>query len=102
MKILNKAARLINFNFGGTKYKLMPAGNSVEVPDEAMGSKFLKALIELGDVSITEAAGSATDEKDEAEALEALKAEAEALEVSVDKRWGIKRLKEEIEKAKEA
>lgn len=54
MYIINKSARLIDFSFDKVKYRLMPAGNAVEVPNKAMDSVFLEALIKEGSVKEVE------------------------------------------------
>lgn len=108
MKIINKAARLITFAFKKEKYKLLPAGGAVEVPDEAEDeSQFLKTLLRDGSVRIFDYVDEEKAEekakaeaKEEAEkAVDTLRVKASNLGVDLDMRWGESRLKEEIEKA---
>ena len=101
MQIINSCARLITINFDGKKYPLMPAGNAVEIPDEARKeSKFLQALLKDGSVRVVESdddgdSGSGDDP------LEELRQEAKDLGVEgVTKRWGEAKLREAIEEAK--
>lgn len=97
MNIINKSARLIDFSWNKEKYRLMPAGEPVKVPDEAMKSAFLKSLLDSGDIKVDETTGQSGDD----DAIDALRVEAKDLGVSIDNRWGEARLKEEIEKALE-
>jgi len=96
MEVINNAARLITYSFKKEKYKLMPAGDPVEIPDEAKDeSPYLKTLLANGTLAIVEGEAKAEAEK----AIATLREEAEGLGIDVDKRWGETRLKEEIEKA---
>jgi hypothetical protein len=99
MYVQNKSARLITFVWKSKKYKLMPAGDAVEVPEEAKASKFLRALEKEGSVTVraSEDQESLLDDIDD---LAELREEADDLGITVDKRWGESRLREEIEKAK--
>lgn len=108
MYIINKSARLIDFSWDKEKYRLMPAGEAVEIPDGAMKSAFLKALIKDGSVSNEDSPeqGDLVEEVKEVEKAESddseidgLRTQAEDLGIAIDKRWGESRLKEEIEKA---
>ena len=110
MHLKNKAARLITFSWNKEKYRLLPAGDSVPVPDEAKKSAFLKSLIEDGSVEIVSASDAEldniedteSDDKTDSEAeLDELRDQASDLGIDIDKRWGSTRLKEEIEKALE-
>lgn len=94
MKIKNNCARLITINYDFNSYKLMPAGESVEIPDEANTEcKFLSLLLADRSVIITEEPKAAKESKSD---LADLIAEAESLGIEVDKRWGEKKLKEAI------
>lgn len=70
MKVKNNCARLIDINFEDEKYRLMPAGESVDMPDEALEkSDFLNALIDDGSVKVTKKPKtSKSSEKDKPEA----------------------------------
>lgn len=96
MYVLNKAARLITFSWEGKKYKLMPAGDSVELPDTARKSKFLSALAADGSVVIESTAAQA-DLMDDIDDLAELRQEAADLSIKVDKRWGESKLQEMID-----
>ena len=93
MKIINKSARLIDFSWNKKKYRLMPAGGAVEVPDEATKSTFLKALIKDGSVA------TVSKEDTEAAELDALREQAEALGIEVKDGWDAKKLTAAIKKA---
>lgn len=95
MHIINKSARLIDFSWNKKKYRLMPAGNAVEVPDDAMKSTFLKALMKDG--SIEEVKELTKEEKAEIE-LEALREQATGLGIEVNDKWDAKKLTAEIKK----
>lgn len=93
INIINDSARLIDFSWNKKKYRLMPAGKAVPVPEDAMKSTFLKALIK--DKSVR-----AISEKDaELAELEALRKQAEDLGVEVKDGWDAKKLAAEIKKA---
>jgi len=92
MNIINKSARLIDFSWNKKKYRLMPAGASVEVPDEAMKSVFLKALIKDGSIAVV------SKEDEAATELETLRETAEALGIEVSDKWDAKKLASEIKK----
>ena len=98
MRLINKSARLITITHGGKKYKLMPAGKSVEFPaEEAKKCKFLQILAKQGDVEIV----AYEDESEGDDPLAELREEAKALGIQgVTKRWGEEKLTEAIEKAK--
>ena len=95
MHIINKSARLITFSWNKKKYPLMPAGKAVEVPDDAMKSAFLKALMKDG--SIEESKPLSKEEKAEIE-LEALREQAASLDIEVKDGWDAKKLAAEIKK----
>jgi len=95
MHIINKSARLIDFSWNKKKYRLMPAGKAVEVPDDATKSAFLKALIKDG--SIEEVKELTKEEKAEIE-LEALREQATGLGIEVKEDWDAKKLAAEIKK----
>lgn len=96
MHIINKSKRLIDFSWNKKKYRLMPAGKAVEVPDEAAKSAFLKALIKDGSVEETK---ELTKEEKAAIELEALQQEASDLGIEVKDGWDAKKLAAEIKKA---
>lgn len=99
MRVINNCARLITVNIDGKKYKLLPAGSSVEIPDEeAEGSGFLKTLIKDGSVKVLESDASAEKE----DLLADLRQEAKDLGVEgVTKNWGEKKLRAAIEEKKD-
>ena len=96
MNVINKSARLIDFSWNKKKYRLMPAGKPVDVPDEAMKSTFLKALIDSGDLAIVKAL---TKEEKKAAELAELREKAEGLDIEVNDGWDAKKLTAEIKKA---
>ena len=96
MHIINKSARLIDFSWNKKKYRLMPAGKAVEVPDDATKSTFLKAL--MTDGSIAEVKELTKEEQAEIE-LEALREEATGLGIEVKDGWDAKKITAEIKKA---
>ena len=98
MHIVNKSARLIDFSWDKKKYRLMPAGKSVEVPDAAAKSTFLKALIDDG--SVAKVANELTKEEKAAIKLESLQEEAKSLGIEFDDSWNAKDLTAEIKKKK--
>ena len=71
--LINKAAHLIDINLAVrdpktgkvlvTRYRLMPAGKPVDVPDDAMKLRYTKAKIAKGDIAVHVAAEKA-DEPD--------------------------------------
>jgi hypothetical protein len=97
MLLKNVSARLITINGKNAKYPILPGENpSVEVPDEVAGSDFVKALVDNGSLKVEKEAK--TSEKDDAEKADLI-AQLEILEVKVDKKWGLERLKKELEEA---
>ena len=78
MLLLNNVARLITINgpqektfdddhklldvLPGKEYRLMPAGEAVEVPDELCKCKFVETLIEEGSLINKSPAGEAVDD----------------------------------------
>lgn len=110
MKIKNKSARLIDFSWNKEKFRLMPAGDAVEVPKEAMKSAFLKSLIDSGDVAISSKEDKSEDKAEDksednvetkADELEALRTKAKGLGIKFKPKWGVKKLTAEIKKKKE-
>lgn len=111
--VKNNVARLITLNARTEKgeiesFNLVPAGKPVKVSDAALQTRFAKALIKSGDISVV-GAGAENDDAGEDESdnqdgadLEDLRSEAEALGIEVDGRWGEKRLRTEIDKALKA
>lgn len=110
MHLKNEAARLITINLMVgerlTQYRILPGENpAVDVPEAAMQLDFVKALLKNGSlrrVGSDELAGVDLEKEEleeEGEELDLLRIEAEELGITVDKRWGINRLKEEIAKA---
>ena len=95
MFIKNKSARLIDFSWNKKKYRLMPAGKAVEVPDDASKSAFLKALIKDGDVSEVK---EVSKEEKAAIELEALQEQAVSLGIEIKDGWDAKKLTAEIKK----
>lgn len=104
MFLKNEAARLITINFlvgeKETSYPILPGENpAVEVPDEAAKIDFVKALLKNGDLRRVGADELEGDEEDEVD-MDALRVEATELGIEVSARWGEKRLREEIAKAR--
>lgn len=93
MNLINKSARLIDFSWNKKKYRLKPAGKAVPVPDDAMNSAFLKALMEDG--SIEEKKGL-SEEETAANELESLRDQASILKIRFDDDWTAKKLEAEI------
>lgn len=109
MHLKNEAARLITINtLDGERlvqYRILPGENpAVEVPESVVQIDFVKALLKNGSLRRVGAdeLGETFEEietpEDQDEKAE-LVMEAEELGITVDKRWGINRLKEEIAKA---
>jgi len=96
MFVKNESKRLIDFSWNKKKYRLMPAGKAVEVPDEAKKSTFLGALIKSNDVSIVV---ELSKEEKAAIELESLHAEAKDLGIEIKDGWDAKKLAAEIKKA---
>jgi len=98
--LINKCARLITLEelVEGKKrtYQFMPAGQAVPVTDSVASAPYTKALIDDGSLSFVDGDASSPDDD-----LSDLKAQAEDLGITVDKRWGKDRLSDEIEKALE-
>ena len=113
MYLKNKAARLSTSNHKDgeklTQYPILPGENpAVEVPDAVAKLDFVKALLKNGDLRRVGKDGLEGDDLDreeeqeeEGDDLEALRAEATALGVKVDKRWKEAKLREEIAKAQQ-
>lgn len=59
----------------GAAYNLMPAGPAVSVPDSLCESRYVKALIELGEVLISEDEAEDEEEGDEFDLAKMTKAE---------------------------
>lgn len=98
MLLINKSARLITLSWEDKKYPLMPAGSSVEVPNGAGKSAFLKSLIESGDIAkVSES--KPTKAELEAEALEVLREKATSLDIEFDEDFDAKKLTALIAKA---
>lgn len=107
MYLKNEAARLITIKHvvdGELKsYQILPGDNpAVEVPDAVGKIDFVKALIDSGDLRRADAGEAEVDEGEDDDDIEVLRAEAEALDIKVDKRWKEDRLREEIAKAQAA
>ena len=92
MNVLNQSARLIDFSWNKEKYRLMPAGKAVPVPEAAKKSTFLKALIKDGSVKVVSEEDAAAAE------LETLREQAESLGIEVNENWDAKKLTAEIKK----
>lgn len=107
MFLKNEAARLITINHlvdGVEKsYPILPGENpAVEVPDAVAKIDFVKALLKNGDLRRVGADElEADDSEEDGDDIEVLRAEAEALDIKVDKRWKADRLREEISKAQQ-
>lgn len=72
MFIKNNSARLITITFEAEEYKLMPAGDAVEIPSAAKKEcKFLNILLDDGSV-VEERKSRAAKPKQEAKELEEL------------------------------
>jgi hypothetical protein len=50
MLLKNNAKRLIGVNFGGEKFNLKPAGEAVEVPNDAVKTAYVQHLLDSGDI----------------------------------------------------
>lgn len=91
-------ARLITLNdVDGKAYDVVPGGPDsveVEIPDRVAKSNFAQALVNEGQIIITDVGEDETEEDDERAAL---RAQAEELGIKVDKRWKADRLQSEID-----
>lgn len=103
MKVKNIVARLITVDIEGTKYKFLPAGAAVDVPNDAKKkSPYFATMIKDRFLEVV-TTGSDDDLVDQA-AKEAEKAKKDELmdqakELGIDAKgtWGIKKLQEEID-----
>lgn len=86
---------LLDNNITDTSRVRFEAGEQ-DVPDDLADHWFLAEMGERIDVATSDASEPTTDER------EVLRAEAEALGIKPDKRWGVDRLKAEIEASKAA
>lgn len=112
MKLVkNNVARLITLNARlqngePVSVDLVPASAPVPVNDALLSTRFAKVLIESGDISVFDAGSNSGDDADQAsdpsDELKDLRAELDELGKKYDKRWGVARLQEEIQKALEA
>lgn len=112
MKLVkNNVARLITLNAllqngDAVSVDLVPASSPVQAADALLETRFAKALIESGDISVFDAGSNSGDdadqESDPSDELEDLRAELDELGKKYDKRWGVARLQEEIQKALDA
>lgn len=96
-----QTARLITINHNGKSYDIVPGGTGavfVDVPNDAVKTPFVKALIESGELVMVESDSPVEDD----DGLDELRAEAEKLGVKVDKRWKEERIQQEIDKALKA
>lgn len=86
---------------GSSLAGLIAPGESLTVDDSIVECDFVQNLVKIGHLQMTGAALLEKDgeEEPEGEEIDLLRAEAEDLGISIDKRWGIGRLKEEIAKA---
>lgn len=100
MFVKNTSARLITINVKGEKpVRVLPGNNpAVEISKAAEKLTFTQLLLKKGalrEASQVETVVENDDEKDQ------LVADLKELGVEVDSRWGVKRLKAELEKAVE-
>jgi len=75
--LINKAARLIDINLAErdpktgktavTRYRLMPAGKPVEVPDAAMKLPYTKAKLKNGELALHKAPEAEPDKDQDQE-----------------------------------
>lgn len=109
MILKNVSARLITINVSqNEKYKVLPGDNpTTEVPDSVAEIPFVKALIENGSLVATNSNKSDTESDsdtddislstdDDEDEKEQLTDELESFGVKVDKRWGVDRLRQEL------
>lgn len=101
MYLKNEAARLITIKHKAgdelVSYQILPGENpAVEVPDAVAKIDFVKALLENGDLRRVGADELGDEDEDD---IDALRADAEALGIKIDKRWKEAKLREEIAKA---
>jgi hypothetical protein len=68
----------------GKRYKLLPAGPDVEVPDEILKSRFVELLVEDDQVKIISEGGEIDMDNLDASKLKELKAFAEDLGIEFD------------------
>lgn len=86
---------------GSSLAGLIAPGESLTVDGSIVECDFVQNLVKIGHLQMTGAAllEKGDEEEPEGEEIDLLRAEAEDLGISIDKRWGIGRLKEEIAKA---
>lgn len=109
MKLVkNNVARLITLNARlqngePVSVDLVPAAAPVPVNDALLATRFATVLKEAGDISVFDAGHAEEPEGGDTEAdLDDLRAELLELGKKADLRWGVARLREEIQKALEA
>lgn len=93
-----QTARLITINHDGKSYDIVPGGAgsvAVQIPDSAAKIVFVKALVDSGDLILTDVGEDEADDGD----IDALRAQADALGIEYDKRWGVKKLQSAIDAA---
>lgn len=98
----NKDGEPVNTILAGQSWKLIPAGDPVDVPDEACEQDYVQELIEKNDLVIAATPKKKAEKKDDGEEKQQLRDELELLGVEVDSRWGVKKLKEKLAEAEEA
>lgn len=97
MHLINTCKRLITLSHDSgekvERIKLMPAGESVNVPDAVAKSAYVQALINDGSLAV------AADKSATANGLSEIKAQAKELGINVGSKWSEDKIKIEIEKA---
>lgn len=96
VKAGTQTARLITINHDGKSYDIVPGGMgsvAVQIPNSAAKIDFVKLLVDSGDLIVTEF----DEEKEESGDIDVLRAQADALGIEYDNRWGAKKLQAAID-----
>lgn len=97
MMIRNNVARLITVNHVKGKYRFLPNGPAVNVPQDVANSPFAKGLIDIGSLVVTQADPIEFNPLD-AMTVDQLRNMAESLGIEKTANMPRKKLIEEIEK----
>lgn len=77
---------------------IVAPGDTLTVDEQLVKSDFVQHLVSTGELIVT---GAVIEPEPENQVLSALRGQAEMLGISVNKRWGVDRLREEITKLTE-
>lgn len=83
----------------GESYQLLPAGDAIEVPDVIAKGDYAQALIKSGEIVVASTPSESKDDGLDELNDDELKAHAELMGVTIDKRWGRNKIVAEIRAA---